>query len=292
MYPNALVMLADDERDASVLSALESCAEKLGVQTILLVHVALTDPLPRGLLAGIHLPDPPPPAALQEAVERLNAALPGVKVEGKHAVGAPAEVLDDLAKARDIDLLVMGRASASQDGEPAWGPHGRHLLQTALCSMLVVPMGAMLKLDEVVVGLDFSRLAGESLLVGATIADHVVALCQYNTAAAAAGSITDDEFTTHLLEAAHRHFDKDLAPMLGNLPRPTLELATGDRASDVLIDRAGERLLIVGSRGLSRLALMLLGSTAERLAGRSIGPVLIVRRKGEVMGVLEGLVHR
>jgi nucleotide-binding universal stress UspA family protein len=48
----------------------------------------------------------------------------------------------------------------------------------------------------------------------------------------------------------------------------------------------------MGSRGLTPLAAMLLGSSADRVAGRSPGPVLIVRKKGNHMGLLAGLFHR
>ena len=48
----------------------------------------------------------------------------------------------------------------------------------------------------------------------------------------------------------------------------------------------------MGSRGLTPLAALLLGSSADRVAGRSKGPVLIVRRKGSVLGLVERLFHK
>jgi nucleotide-binding universal stress UspA family protein len=291
MYPNALAMLAMDERDATVIRGLAAAATGLGVERVTLVHVAMKEPLPAGLLAGIHLPDPPPPSALQQAVHDLQQQLPGVEVTGHFAVGAPAEVLEKMIADDDIDLLVMGRAP-SKEGEPSWGPHGRHLLRSAACSVLVVPKEAVLGLEHAVVGLDFSRNAGEALKVACGLAERTTAICQYDTAVAASGAITDAEFEAALEKNAREHFERDLAPLLGDLPHPSLHIANGPRASEVLIQAAGNDLLVVGSRGLSRLATMLLGSTAENLAGRSIGPLLIVRRKGEVLGLFEGLVHR
>ena len=43
---------------------------------------------------------------------------------------------------------------------------------------------------------------------------------------------------------------------------------------------------------MTPLAALLLGSSADRVAGRALGPVLIVRRKGSVLGLLERLVHK
>lgn len=292
MYPNALIMLAMDERDASLLDGIVAAAGGLGIQSVRLVHVSATDPLPKGLLAGIDLPDPPPPAGLQQAVHTLQAALPGVEVTGEFAVGAPAEVLAQLIETHDVDLMVLGRSKAATDDTPAWGPHGRHLLRTVSCSVLMVPQGASLSLDEVVVGLDFSSNAGEALRVATAVAGSVRAVCQYDAAVSGSGAITEAEFEQALRENAEKHFERDLLPLIGDAPRPALEIAAGPRASAVLIEKAGDGLLIVGSRGLSRVATLLLGSTAENLAGRARGPLLIVRKKGEVMGFFEGLVHR
>jgi nucleotide-binding universal stress UspA family protein len=81
-------------------------------------------------------------------------------------------------------------------------------------------------------------------------------------------------------------------PEVGAARAPTLTIVAGTEPSRTLAAHAAGRLLVVGSRGLSRLAALLLGSTAEGLAGRSEGPVLIIRAKGEALGVLEGLFHR
>jgi nucleotide-binding universal stress UspA family protein len=60
----------------------------------------------------------------------------------------------------------------------------------------------------------------------------------------------------------------------------------GSPADALLAAAEGVDLLAVGSRGLSPLAAVFLGSTAERLAGKSPRPVLVVRRRGEARGLL------
>jgi nucleotide-binding universal stress UspA family protein len=49
-------------------------------------------------------------------------------------------------------------------------------------------------------------------------------------------------------------------------------------------------MIVVGSRGLSRSAAAILGSTAERVLTVSPLPVLIVKRKGETVHLLDALL--
>jgi nucleotide-binding universal stress UspA family protein len=49
-------------------------------------------------------------------------------------------------------------------------------------------------------------------------------------------------------------------------------------------------MIVVGSRGLSRSAAAILGSTAERVLTCSPLPVLIVKRKGETVHLLDALL--
>ena len=61
----------------------------------------------------------------------------------------------------------------------------------------------------------------------------------------------------------------------------TARVAVGDVLEEIVGGCAPGSLLAVGARGLSPLRDALLGTTAERLAGRSRCPVLVVRRPAE-----------
>jgi nucleotide-binding universal stress UspA family protein len=68
-----------------------------------------------------------------------------------------------------------------------------------------------------------------------------------------------------------------------------------ERASDAVLQVAAELgadAVAVGSHGRTRLAAVLMGSTAERIAVRATLPVLLVRDKAERLGLLDSLVHR
>lgn len=292
VFPNALLMLGLDDRDLNLLDAVVAGAERLGVRRITALHVHRRDPMPPGLAGGAAVSSPEASTALKAICHELRLRLGDVEVEALERAGSVAEELVDVLGARDIDLVILGRRP-SEDGHTAWGPDGLPIVRQASCSVLVVPRGCKLDLRRVVVGLDFSDHSTSALAVAVQIADEVRALYQFDLSAAALGSMTDEEFEVHLAENVRAHFDRDVRPLLpADRPDPVLELCPASRASTVLTEASGKDPLVLGSRGLTRLAAMLLGSTAEQTAGKANAPVLVVRKKGQRMGVLEGMIHR
>jgi len=290
MYSTILVMLALDERDSGVLHAVEALAKRVGLTRLLVVHVYRQDPFPAWMDAA-STPPAERPEAIDAAIAALGSRLPGVELVGVHAVGSPAEQLQAIVAREDVDLLIIGR-NDTDGAETGWGPSGRELLRSVTCSALVVPRSARVDLRHALVGVDFSHGASDALAVATRVADHTEALYQYDVGAVAVGGQTREAFAEQLRQRALEHWESDVLPRLGDVPQPQLSVVHSDKASSLLIDTAGDRLLVVGSRGMSRLATLFLGSTAERVAGRCRGPVLIVRRKGEQIGLLESLAHR
>ena len=75
--------------------------------------------------------------------------------------------------------------------------------------------------------------------------------------------------------------------------QPTLKVVKDGKVAEVLLGEANKSLLVVGSRGITRVAWALLGSAAHRVAARSQGPVLVIRDKhADPQGLLERLVRR
>ncbi len=291
MFRTALVMLALDPRDPPVLDAIAAAAGRLGVESLLIVHVEPRDELPDELAAGLTTLNVQRPEALDVAVTRMEAALPGVAVRALHRAGRPVDVLEDLIQEEDVDLLVIGR-NPSDGVNSAWGPNGKKLMRAVTCSAFVVPVGTLWRGDHAVVGLDFSQNSTDALKVATRIADRVTCLYQYNLDSVAPATGSENDFEVQLTKNVLHHFEAAVLPELGDVPRPKLVLANAENASGLLAARADSDLTVVGSRGLSRIATVLLGSTAERIAGISRGTVLVVRRKGESLGVLAGLLHR
>lgn len=292
MFPTVLVMLGLDHRDGSVLDAVVDSAPLLGFGRIVVLNVFNRDPLPAPLAAlNADRPAPAEPPELEEARARLAAALPGSTVDKLFLVGTPEVELRAAIDNHDVDLVVMGR-NPSIDGQPGWGSSRRKLLRLTTCSVLVVPYGSRMNLERVVVGMDFSQYATMSMAVACRIAKGIDAVYQYDADTLGDSGVKHEEFRAKLQQHAREWFGETL-PKIGCAGRhPNFISHAGGKVADVLIAYAKADPIVMGSRGLTPLAALLLGSSADRTAGRSVGPVFIVRKKGSTMSLVERLFHR
>ncbi len=295
IYPHVLVMLGLDHRDDSVLQALIASAARLGVREVCVCHIDNRDPV-AGPLMGL-TPEPTSegdaPPALVAAATRLRDELPeGIQVEWRHLVGPTEAVLVKAVDENDIDLVVMGRNPAI-DGQPGWGSSRRKLLRLTTCSVLVVPHGSVADWSHAVCGMDFSQCARAALNVACSVSDSVDAVYQYEPQTVVEAGRKQEEFRQQVSNNARKLLERDvLANQTEEMARPNLIVHPGGKVGEVLIRYAQKSPIVMGSRGMTPLAALLLGSSADRVAGRALGPVLIVRRKGSVLGLLERLVHK
>jgi nucleotide-binding universal stress UspA family protein len=253
--------LALDDRDDAVLAAVRALTARRATDVTLL-HVQAR--------AGAGIPD-----ALAAAAARL-----GVPATTRVVAGTVDHAAESVLLEVGADLLVVGR-SAAADGAAAWGPHGRALLRAAGCPVLVVPVGSVTAFGRAALGMDLSPSALDALVLARGLFDDVLAIAVLAPEDAAAGA-------AEVIASLEARFHAALAAR--GLPAAPLAGRAGSSPADVLLALAPEvDVLVVGSRGLSPLATVLLGSTAERLAGRNHGPVLVVRRRGDTRGLLGAL---
>lgn len=296
MYAVAIVAVALDIRDAGILDAVATLAAPLGLRRVCLVYVHPVDPLADPVMGGIPLAThtAAAPEGLDGLARQLAERLPGIAVDHRQASGRPHEEITRLAHELDADLVVIGRLPATSD-RPAWGSRGQLIARHAGRSVLLVPHGSTLRLDDVVVGMDFSHRAADALKLAVGFSAHVRALYAFHTDPGLAYvGLSPKQFAERIRRNAQKHFERDVLPDLApDATPPTLEVIETERVSDaILVASRDAGLIVVGSRGLTPLATMLLGSTAERVGGLCNAPVLIVRTKGEDLGLLRGLLDR
>lgn len=291
LFDTVLVLLGLDRRDLSVIDAVVAGAERFGTRRVVLLHVHSLAAIPTGLAGVVELSAPDRGAVLEALRHELSLRIPNLSLEVHARDGSTAEQLVELAVACDADLVVLGRETAS-GGRSVWGPHGLALLRHAPCSVLIVPDGARLDLRGGVVGLDFSEHAVFALQTAVRLFEQVRAVYQFDVSAAALGELTDGEFELHLAENVRDHFDREILPSLPPATaEPHIEILPAGAPSDALVAAAGHGPLVLGSRGLSRLAALLLGSTAEAVAGRASGPIFVIRKKSSAGGLIDHLMH-
>lgn len=284
MIARVAVLIGLGDRDLALLDAVAALAPRAGIEALWLVHVKERSQLIPGLTAP---PPAPAPALLADRVERARAQLPGVRVEAVYAEGRAPEVLTQLADRETLDLVVLGRAPADRS-RAVWGAQGLRILRTADCPVLVVPNGTTVKLGRGRVGMDFSANALEALRLMVGLCDEVRALAIVDSSDEAVDA--NDE--APLGAAARKLYAELAAPVIAPASLPPLDVVAASSPADALLAAAeGCDLLAIGSRGLTPIAAVLLGSTAERLGGRCKQPLLVVRRRGEHRGLFGGLLR-
>ena len=272
-------------RDQAVLDALRSLALRGGVEQVSLLHVTE---------AGRRLPFRPDaageqaahPAILDRIATALDAALPDTRVV---AFAARGRIIEEVARINErdgCDLVVLARGRA-EGGATRWGEHGPRILRLADAPVLVIPEGTALVLDHAVVGMDLSPNAMAALAAATGLCPRVEALAVVDAAgeglaAAELGAVQSE---------MRAQYQRRAADTVGDTPPPPLRILDAANPADALLKTQAD-LLVIGSRGLTPLAAVLLGSTAERLGGRCESPLLVWRTRGQQKGLFSALFGR
>jgi nucleotide-binding universal stress UspA family protein len=291
--PTILAAVAFDRRDATVLRHAAKLASLFQARSVLAVHVA--PPL-----------DTVPARALEEKLARLldehrGLMPPATKLEAVVRHGNRVNELVQLAAESKADCLVLGRRP--RDEHDALSDAVRKLQWKAPCSVMVVPEGAAADYPRVLAACDFSEHSRDALRVAAVIrraapqgaltVEHVFALPSLPHLA---GRSVDEFIEIQRSEAKKRWFEFLLA---GPSPNPLEGVEHAIRFDESeQVPRAVARaaietdadLIVVGSHGLTPRAGGLLGHVADGVAALTVRPYLCIKRKGEVVDLLQALL--
>ncbi|MTI31482.1 universal stress protein [Xanthovirga aplysinae] len=219
-----------------------------------------------------------------------------IKIEVKE--GDPAEQILHWSRIKDIDLIIVGR----KDSQKGAGILMQKLTKKANSSVMVVPEGASFSISKILTPVDFSKHSTMALEQSIEIAKNTGAaiVCQniymvpwgYHSTGK-----SFEEFAAIMKGHAENHMQKFLKPFdLDGLK--VHKLYTLDEENDPSVkifqisEKLGIDLAVLGSKGRTNAAAILLGSVAEKVTVREYKtPVLIVKKKGETLGFLEALLN-
>lgn len=281
-YQHVLVCLAADRHDPSLIRYAGLVARMAQSRRVTFAHVEAGDH------GGDGLPDRR--AELEKAVQSEFDAPDDVEVRVEYADGAPLDEVLHLTRTLEADLLLVGQGER--------GAFAEKLARQAPCSVLVLPLDAPEVISRVLVPVDFSEHAADAVDVAAAFAEaaglgEVHLLHVYGTPEKGRRSY---ESSTYALrrraeEACHAFLsDVNLRGL-----EPVCHFAVGLDVPEA-IERAVAQheadLLVIGTRGRTPGAAVLLGSVAEALVHRVDTPVVAVKRKGVTLKLLEALLER
>lgn len=221
-------------------------------------------------------------ADLDALVPRLQRS--GVTVEARVLVGRAALELSAAARAWPADLLVVGSRGRGPIKTMLLGSVSAELVREAPCPLLVV---RRTKLERVILATDGSPAAraaeafmASPILAGCTIEVASVDEAVYHPSGAA-GVDRDAEYAAAVADARSRSTSL-ASETAGRLQAAGLRTSTwsamGDPA-DQLIERAaatGADVVALGTRGLSGVDGLLLGSVARNVLTQARCSVLVV----------------
>ncbi len=274
MTPSLSIVVAEvflDARDAPLLAALVALAPRARCAQVHLIHVVEAG----RAWPGRTVPTPPRPPALDLLVAELSALLPEVRTVGVHRSGRSMDEIARLAGEVRAELLVVRRSALPETA--GWAEHGQRLLRLADCSVLVVPDGASVAFAHAAVGMDFSENARLAVDLARSLVDRVTVVAVIDPTHERGGGE---------VEASIRETWRQQNPGDG---APSLVVVAARSPAEALASVPDVDLLVCGSRGLTPLAAVLLGSTAERLGAVCSGLLLVVRRPGDHQGLFQSL---
>jgi len=219
--------------------------------------------------------EPKAEVALQRAAEAI--ATGSVPASTKVVAGDPAETLLEEAADHGADVICVGPDAGLLGGTVHVGRVAAHVLRHAPCSVLVGRHAGPTFPGSILCGVDGSDSSIETARLAARIA-------------VAAGAELRLQHVVPVFEGDEREWTDDDEPDPPEIEsaaqaawavgiRPIRERAVGRPEYAILeaADRQEADLVVVGSRGLSGVTRMLLGSVSEYVAMRGPRSVLVAR---------------
>ena len=246
----------------------------------------------------------PPPAPAELTEDRLRA-MAGEHLAGdgseevicSSVAGAPLVEILRYALDNDVNLIVLGRRKEDEGHQATLA---RRVTTKATCSVLVVPEGATFRAERILVPVrnsDCSARAVEAACLVAACTQGTV--CCLNVFPIRGdyleADLTLEEHTALMRQWAERENQQLLSGVstggvrTGTLCKPDV---FGRPAKVILETIAGASpdLVVIGARGRTGAAGVLLGAVTEQLICQSPVPVLAVKKKGECIGILRALL--
>lgn len=299
-YKNILLGLELAGQDEAIIRYAGMISHMAHTEKIYFLHVAAA----LDLLGEIYtqypeLRDPPDRMIREHLEDTVRENFRGFSETETFCEVSEGKILDELLRAirmKDIDLVIMGRGTP----EDARGRLAKRIARKAPCPVLIIPEKSEARLNKVLVATDFSEYSAPAMEAGIAFASaagipeilclHVyqVPLGYFKTGK------NREEFAGIMLNNARENFQRFIRQFdLKGLNVREEYLLESDVAKAIREAAAREAidLIIVGSRGKSASAVVLLGSVTENLVASSPIPLLDAKPKGAGIGLIDALLN-
>jgi len=300
-YQRILVCIDQPERDLRMLSYAWTVARLAESKEIHLLHVSEDKARESEDLPHVSsMPDEVTRETLRTLATEYIKEPATQKCLCEVIHGSPLLEILRFAYEKDIDLIIIGRHYGEVADTDDDALQARRITRKATCSVLVLPEEHQIKADTILVPVRDSECSANALDVACGIAAAtnatIIALNVYQVHAGYSRSgVTLQQHQLLLDEAAQRECGSLLKRV------DTRSLAVQCKCTPDLhgkpvqaflesITSLSADLVVIGARGRTGAAGVLLGNVTEQLIRKSPVPVLAVKKKGECLGVLRALL--
>lgn len=300
-FRTALAGLDLTEMDDHIIRYAAMMCRALSVEKIVFVHIAKSLELPQKVLK--EYPDLLAPLDesiqmdLQKKIGSFFDTAPNTEVIIEVKEGDPIEKILRLTKIKEVDLILMGRKRSLKGS----GIVSSRIARKSPCSLLLIPENSPHLISKIMVPVDFSRHSALAVSCAGHISEATGAeLFFTNVYKVPSGyhatGKSYQEFASIMEHHAHHDYQDFLVrhQLTKEVPCFYLLSKDGDYAErlyqysrDIQAD-----LIVLGSRGRTSAAVVLIGSLAEKLTYLDHDiPLFIVKEKGENMGFIQALMR-
>jgi nucleotide-binding universal stress UspA family protein len=295
-----LVALDLTEMDEVLIKYASQLAKFLKSEKVYFVHIAKSLELPDDLKKNYPDLMAPTDESMTDSINKKIAETWDNGYECEKVVeikeGNPSEQLLKWIDIKSVDMIVMGRKRKLKGG----GIVPQKIAKVVHTSLMLVPEDFSFQLDKIVVPVDFSKHS--KLVVEEALAitkGNDISLTIFHVFRVPVGyhktGKTYDEFATIMKGHAHNDFTDFLKR--NDFPEELncqYVLDSDDAPADKIFDFASKEkanMIIMGSKGRTGIASILLGSVAEKvITYDSEIPLMIVKEKGENLGFFKALL--
>ncbi|MCB0588873.1 MAG: universal stress protein [Phaeodactylibacter sp.] len=289
----AVVGLALDRADEAVLKYLNFFNGPISIEGLSFLHVIPNTRarLPLTIAPGVEISKEDEEKASRELSEKVAEAIPARAASDiQYFVedGSPLEKLLALADEKKADLLVIGKKADTL----AHGILSKNLIRQTKANVMVIPEHTTIALKKILVPVDFSDNSTRALKTALAIKEQAgdkvkvfaINIYQRPNLMSYKLDMTPERFEQNIQENHEKGFEKFMKEELPEYADAVEPILIWNDMPDVahhIMESAreiGANLIVAGSKGHSRLALMLLGSTTETLLNINTSiPVLVVK---------------
>ena len=295
-FKKVVVCLDHTQKDKQLIENACELSKMAGTEEIVFLNIIKDFNLPDKMLKEFpHLFD----KAVEERKAELNKLIKNhFKCDTKTSLivrqgGLTKEILK-IANETEADLIIQGRDVKSNSVLSS------RIARRSPCSLLLIPENHTVRLDRIFIPVDFSDYSDLSLKTTLELTkDEESEIFLQNVINVPSSYRYSGKSYQEFGEIIKGHLQKDLdilirkAAPTTQMLTPVFNLDKGESVMDTIWREARKRevdLIVMGAKGRTAASAILIGSKAEKMIRINYTiPLLIIRKKGGVAGILETL---